>query len=137
MPYRFDDHYQSSATVSASPISSSALAADPIIWHNFNSEADITWILLRGRIGFRKGDLVLKGEGSTPVILAPKAPLIEWSRYEAVEIRMLAEGGKEIKIRIGDQVYTQKIGPLRQYNDYRFDVHIDEAGSRPFAVMPT
>jgi arylsulfatase A-like enzyme len=116
---------------------SSALMADPIVWHNFRSENDITWILLRGRIGYREGDLVVKGDGSTPVILAPKAPLIEWSRYEAVEIRMLAEGGKEIKVKIGNDEYRQKIGPPRQYNDYRFEVHIEEAGSRPLAIMPT
>jgi hypothetical protein len=136
-PYRFDDEFQSSATVSASSMPSLALMADPIVWHNFKSENDITWILLRGRLGYREGDLVVKGKGNTPVILAPKAPLIEWSRYEAVEIRMLAEGGKEIKIKVGNLEYKQKIGPLRQYNDYRFDVHIEEPGSRPLAIMPT
>ena len=135
-PYRFDDEFLTSAKVSASPVPSSALMADPIVWHNFFSENDVTWTLLRGRIGIRKGDLIVKGDGSTPVILAPK-PLIEWSHYEAVEMRMLAEGGKEIKIKIGDKEYKQKLGPLRQYNDYRFDVHIDEPGNRPLAIMPT
>jgi len=135
-PYRFDDEFQK-AKVEASPVSSSALMADPLIWHNFLSENDITWDVLRGRVGYRKGDLILKGEGSTPVIMAPKQPLIEWSRYEAVEIRMLAEGGSEIKIKVGNDEYKRKIGPLREYNDYRFDVHIDEPGSRPLLVMPT
>jgi arylsulfatase A-like enzyme len=116
---------------------SSAMMADPVIWQNFNSESDITWALLRGRLGFRQGDLVVKGEGSTPVIQAPGQPLIDWSHYEAVEIRMLAEGGKEIKIRIGNDEYTQKLGPLRQYNSYRFDIHISDPGTRPLAVMPT
>jgi len=92
-PYRFDDEFQKAATVSASPVPSSALMADLVVWHNFNSENDVTWILLRGRMGFRQGDLVVKGEGSTPVIQAPGQPLIDWSRYEAVEVRMLAEGG--------------------------------------------
>jgi len=136
-PYRFDDAFSASATVSASPVPSSALMADPVVWHNFNSENDVTWILLRGRMGFRQGDLVVKGEGSTPVIQAPGQPLIDWSRYEAVEVRMLAEGGKEIKIRIGNEEYRQKLGPLREYHDYRFDVHIDDSGSRPLAFMPT
>ncbi|MBZ5593136.1 MAG: sulfatase-like hydrolase/transferase [Acidobacteriia bacterium] len=111
--------------------------AEPIVWQNFNSENDITWILLRGRIGFRKGDLIVKGEGSTPVILAPKEPFVEWNRYEAVEIRMYAEGGKEIKVKVGNQEYKQKIASLRQYHDYRFDVRIDEPGIRPLAIMPT
>lgn len=136
-PYRFDDAFPASATVSASPVPSSALTADPVVWHNFNSENDITWILLRGRMGFRQGDLVVKGEGSTPVIQAPGQPLIDWSRYEAVEVRMLAEGGKEIKIKIGNEEYKQKLGPLREYHDYRFDIHIDDSGSRPLAFMPT
>jgi arylsulfatase A-like enzyme len=136
-PYRFDDQFQTAATVSASHAASSALMADPVIWHNFNSENDITWTLLRGRMGFREGDLILKGEGSTPVILAPKKTLIEWHRYEAVEINMYAEGGKEIKIKVGNEEYKQKIGPLRQYNDYRFEVHVDQPGSRPLAIMPT
>ena len=136
-PYRFDDEFQTAAKVEASHAPSSALMADPVIWHNFNSENDITWTLLRGRIGYREGDLVLKGDGNTPVILAPKQPLIEWRRYEAVEINMYAEGGKEIKIKVGTQEYKQKIGPLRQYIDYRFEVHVEEPGSRPLAIMPT
>ncbi len=136
-PYRFDDQFPASATVSASPVPSSALMADPVVWHNFNSENDITWILLRGRMGFRQGDLVVKGEGSSPVIQAPGQPLIDWSRYEAVEVRMLAEGGKETKIKIGNEEYKQKLGSLREYHDYRFDLHIDDSGSRPLAFMPT
>ncbi len=136
-PYRFDDQFPAAATVSASPTPSSALMADPVVWHNFNSENDVTWILLRGRMGFRQGDLVVKGEGSTPVIQAPGQPLIDWSRYEAVEIRMLAEGGAETKIRIGNEEYKQKIGTLREYHDYRFDIHIDDSGTRPLAFMPT
>jgi arylsulfatase A-like enzyme len=136
-PIRFDDALGSAATVNASSTASSALMADPITWQHFLTEKDLTWSLLRGRMGYRQGDLIIQGEHSTPVILAPKDQLIEWSRYEAVEIRMLAEGGTEIKIRIGDQEYRQKIGALRQYNDYRFEVHINEPGSRPLAIMPT
>ncbi len=137
-PYRFDDALQSSAAVSGTQASSSAFMADLVIWHNFFSPKDIPWILLRGRIGYDAGgDLLLKGQGGSPVILAPKRPLVEWNRYEAVEIRMLAEGGKEIKIRIGDREYKQKLGPPRQYNDYRFNIRIDEFGMRPLALMPT
>jgi arylsulfatase A-like enzyme len=111
--------------------------ADPIIWHNFFSPKDITWTLLRGRMGFGHSDLLLKGEGSTPVILAPRRPVVEWNRYEAIVIRMLAEGGTEIKIKIDNHEYKQRLGPLRQYNDYRFDLHIEEPGMRPLAIMPT
>ncbi len=54
-PYRFDDEFQSAATVSASPVPSSALMADPIVWHNFNSENDITWDATQGAHGFSPG----------------------------------------------------------------------------------
>jgi arylsulfatase A-like enzyme len=136
-PYRFDDHLQTAA-VTASSTHSSALAAEPILWHNFLTENDITWILLRGQMGYRRGDLILKGDGNSPVILAPRKPAIAWDLYQAVEIRMLAEGGQEIKIKIGDQEYKQKLGPLRQYNVYRFDIHIETgSGVRPLAIMPT
>jgi hypothetical protein len=72
------------------------------------------------------------------VIVSPKDPPISWSLFEAVQIRMLAEGGNEIKIKIGDQEFKQKLGPPRQYNVYRFDFNIDApAGSRTLAIMPT
>ena len=48
----------------------------------------------------------------------------------------VAEGGKEIKIKVGNEEYKQKIGPLRQYNDYRFEVHIDEPGSARWPSCP-
>jgi hypothetical protein len=112
--------------------------ATPVIWQNFLSENDITWNLLRGRIGYRKGDLIVKGEGSTPVIVSPDAQPIDWTLYEAVEIRMLAEGGGEVKIRIGNEEFEQPIGSLGEYHDYRFDVNVGGMrGSRPLAIMPT
>lgn len=137
-PYRFDDEFESAATVTASSLRSSALVADPIIWHNFFSENAITWNLLRGRMGFRKGDLVLKGEDSTPVILSPKNQPIAWHLYQAVQIRMLAEGGHEIKIKIGDHEFKQVLGPPGQYNIYRFDIHTHTpADGQPLLIMPT
>src|SRR5580765_2473777 len=71
-PYRFDDQLQAAGSVNASPAPSAALRAEPIVWQNFPSESDVTWELLRGRMGFRQGDLVVKGDGSTPVIMSPK-----------------------------------------------------------------
>jgi arylsulfatase A-like enzyme len=111
--------------------------ADPIVWQNFLSESDITWEVLRGRVGFRQGDLIVKGDGSTPVIMPPRKQYIDWTRYEAIEIRMLAEGGKEIKIKVGNNEYKEKIGPLREYVDYHFDVHVTDPLGRPLMVMPT
>ena len=138
--YRLDDHFKSPSTASAAPVGEMAV---PIVWQNFLSEDDITWGLLRGRIGYRKGDLVVKGDGSTPVIVSPDAQPIDWTLYEAVEIRMLAEGGGEIKIRIGSTEFKQPIGSKGEYHDYRFalnagDVNVGGVrGSRPLAIMPT
>jgi choline-sulfatase len=136
-PLRFDDQL-SSASIKASSVPSSARTTDPIVWENFFSPADVTWTLLRGRLGHRNGDLIVKGEGSTPVIVAPKEPAIEWGLFEAVEIRMSASAGSEVKIRIGDFDAKQKLGPPGQYRVYRFDVNINAAkGTRPLAIMPT
>ena len=111
--------------------------AEPLAWQHFLSENDITWDVLRGRAGYREGDLILKGDGSTPVIMAPQKTLIDWSRYEAIEIQMLAEGGQQLKVKIGNDEYTQKMGSLRQYNTYRFELRIDDPGARPWLIMPT
>jgi arylsulfatase A-like enzyme len=136
-PIRLDDLLQS-ATITASRATSNARVTDPIVWQNFTAASDLKWVPLRGRVGYRNGDLMVKGEGSTPVILAPKEPAIDWSLYEAVELRMSAAGGSEVKIRIGDLDVKRKLGPPNQYQVYRFDVKLDAPkGTRPLAIMPT
>ena len=133
-PYRLDDGFKPPASAAPAIFE----IAPPVVWQKFLSEDDITWSLLRGRIGYRRGDLIVEGDGSTPVIVSPEAQPIDWNLYEAVEIRMLAEGGREIKIKIGDQEYKQPIASLREYHDYRFDVNVGgPRGSRPLAIMPT
>ncbi len=134
---RLDDRLPA-AKIVASSQTSGATAAEPVVWQDFFSNSDITWQLVRGRIGVRNGDMMLKGEGSTPVILAPKEPAIDWSLYGAVEIRMSAQGGTEAKIKIGDFEAKQKLGPPGQYNIYRFDIDVDAPkGSRLLGLMPT
>jgi choline-sulfatase len=134
---RLDDRL-SSAKVEASTAATKVSAADPVVWQNFFSTSDITWQLIRGRIGVRNGDLIVKGEGSTPVIFAPKQPAIDWALYQAVEIRMSAQSGNEIKIKIGDFEAKQKLGPAGQYNVYRFELNLDApTGSRLLGIMPT
>ena len=108
------------------------------MWKDFLTERDATWILLRGRMGLRRGDLVLQGDEGTPVIVSPKETPIDWALYESVSIRMMAEGGEEIKIKIGDLEQKQKLGPPGEYQVYRFEVNLDvPKGSRPLAIMPT
>jgi arylsulfatase A-like enzyme len=138
--YRFDDNLASAGTVSAPQAAPSATAvADPVVWKNFRSPQDVTWDLLRGRMGVRNDELIVKGEGSSPVIVSPGTFPIDWSLYEAVRIRMMAEGGREVKIKIGDDEFQQPLAPPRVYKVYRFDLHIESAprGSRPLAIMPT
>ncbi|HEY7306733.1 MAG TPA: sulfatase [Bryobacteraceae bacterium] len=135
--YRFDDQL-SSAKIAASSMGSSAEAAEPVIWHNFFSEDDITWTLFRGRMGYRHGDLVLKGENNTPVIMSPPKSVIPWGLYQTVMIRMLAEGGHEIKIKIGDHEFRHKLGAPNLYNVYRFEINIPTPlGNEPLLIMPT
>jgi arylsulfatase A-like enzyme len=89
-------------------------------------------------MGFRSGELVLKGEGSTPVIMSPGEPSIDWSRYESILIRMIAEGGSEIAIRIGLLELEQKLAPPMQWQVYRFDLTLtNPVFGRPLAIMPT
>ncbi|HVX65084.1 MAG TPA: sulfatase, partial [Bryobacteraceae bacterium] len=135
-PYRFDDHF-AAATVSASSAAPAAVAeAPPAVW-NFD-EQKVTWELLRGRMGFKPGQLVLKGEGSTPVIASPARPAIDWSRYEAVRIRMIVEGGREIKLNLGGRELRQNLAEPMVWKVYRFDLPAEAATlTRPLAIMPT
>ena len=135
--YRFDDNL-SAANVSAAQAPSTARVTEPVVWKDFLTDRDVPWILLRGRMGLRRGDLILQGDKGTPVILSPKETAIDWGLYESVSIRIMAEGGEEIKIRIGDLELKQKLGPPGEYQVYRFDVNLEvPKGSRPLAIMPT
>ncbi len=90
-------------------------------------------------MGFKKpGWLVVKGEGNTPVITPPSSPAIDWSLYEAIRVRMVSEGGTEIKLRLGDREMKQKLAPPMEWQVYRFDLPVVPSGFvRPLAIMPT
>lgn len=137
VPYRFDDELATAATVSGSPGASSLQMAEPVSWDFSQEKTD--WKLIRGRMGFRRGgELALQGQGSTPVIAAPPDPNIDWSRYRSVVIRMIAEGGTEIKIKIGNRAYRQPLGPPMRYRVYRFNIDITKPTFNwPLAIMPT
>jgi arylsulfatase A-like enzyme len=133
--YRFDDQLKTAKISAAGGSQSTALAA-PIVWRGFSK--DTPWQLVRGRMGIRNAELIVKGEGSSPVILAPKEPSIDWSRYETLRVRMMAEGGTEIKVRIGDYEFQQKLAPPREYQVYSFDLNLTmPMYGRPLAIMPT
>jgi hypothetical protein len=137
IPYRLTDHFSPASVTTASSAPSSVLAAQPVIWR-FN-EQKVTWQSLRGRMGFKKpGLLVVKGDGSTPVIAAPNNPAIDWSLYEAVKIRMISEGGTEIKVKLGSQEMRQKLAPPMEWMVYQFAIPTVPSGFiRPMAIMPT
>ncbi|HSB16572.1 MAG TPA: sulfatase-like hydrolase/transferase [Bryobacteraceae bacterium] len=135
--YRFDDNLKT-ATAKAPQRPSSPRLAEPVVWKNFYTEKASTWIPRGGSMRLRNGDLLLQGDGGLPVILSPKDFPIDWSLYEAVRIRMMAEAGEEVRIKIGPDEFTQKLGPPGQYQVYRFDVNIHPPkGSRPLAIVPT
>ena len=133
--YRFDDQLKS-ATVAASQVGQTAVLAPPMVWKTFTQ--DTTWQLVRGRVGIRAGEMIVKGEGSSPVILAPKEVSVDWSRYETIQIRMMAEGGSQIGIRIGDYELKDKLAPRGEYQVYSFEVGLNmPTYGRPLAIMPT
>ena len=110
--------------------------AEPVAWNFDNQET--TWKLARGRMGFKPGQLVLKGEGSTPVIVAPANPPIDWSLYRRIVIRMIVERGSEIKIKLADLELKQPLAPPMEWRDYSFDLGLKETTfTRPLAIMPT
>jgi choline-sulfatase len=133
--YRFDDQL-ASAAVSA-PASSAVRRAEPVVWRF--QDRKITWDLVRGRMGFRPpGQLVVKGEGASPVIVSPGNPPTDWSRYEAILIAMISEGGREIKIKLGDRELRQELAPPLQWKVYRFPLDLEESSfTRPMAITPT
>jgi arylsulfatase A-like enzyme len=134
---RLDDRLNS-AVIHASGAAGNAIAAAPVTWENFFSKADIRWQLVRGRIGVRNGDLMVEGQGFTPVILAPAQPAVDWSLYQSVEIRMSAAAGREIKIKVGSFEAHQNLGPPNQYNIYKFPIEIHgHGGTQPLGIMPT
>ncbi len=134
---RLDDHL-ATATIQASAAQGTATAAEPVIWQDFSPGHDSGWKAIRGAASFRNGDLLIQGSGATPVLFSPKGAAIDWALYQAVEIRMSAEAGRELKIKIGDFEGKQKLGPAGQYNVYRFPVEVDAPkGSRLLGVMPT
>jgi arylsulfatase A-like enzyme len=135
--YRFDDQFASAASVSSAQAApGSARMAERVVW-DF-TEKKVTWDLVRGRMGFRPGELVVKGEGSTPVIVSPANPPVDWSRYRSILIRMIAEGGTEVKLKLGNLELKQKLGPPMEYLVYRFDLDLAESAFNfPMAIMPT
>ena len=111
--------------------------AEPVAW-NFDKQ-EITWDSIRGRMGFKPGQLIVKGDGSTPVIASPTNPAIDWSRYRRIVIRMITEGGSEIKIRFGDREEKLPLAPPMQWRDYSFELPSKDSSSftRRVAIMPT
>ena len=133
--YRLDDNFPRAA-VDAPAATSRVRMADPVRWTW--KDQKLSWDIVRGRIGFKQGQLIVKGEGSSPVIVSPSDPLIDWSRYRALRIRMIAEAGREIKIKLGDLEMKHPLAPPMQWRDYQFDLKASAGGfTKPMAIMPT
>ncbi len=133
--FRLDDKFASTATVKSPPAVGSLRLAEPLTW-DFNDQT-ITWKAARGRIGFKPGQLVVQGQGSTPVLVSPVNPPVDWSRYDWLVIRMIADGGSEIKVKLGETEMKEKLAPPMQWRDYRFSLKSEEASfTRPLAIMP-
>ena len=134
--YRFDEHFASGAAVDAPSTASRLRMAEPVVWTW--KEQKVTWSSVRGRMGFKQGQLIVKGEGSTPVIMSPTDPPLDWSRYQSIRIRMIAEAGSEIKIKLGNLEMKEKLAPPMEWREYRFDLKLEGASFvLPMAIMPT
>ena len=132
--YRLDDNF-ARAAVDAPSVTSRLRMAEPIRWTW--KEQKVTWDAVRGRIGFKQGQLIVKGEGPTPVIISPSDPLIDWSRYRTLRIRMIAEAGTEIKSSWGPGIEGHLAAPM-QWGEYNFDLKSCAASfTKPMAIMPT
>ena len=135
--YRFDDHLADDAKISAPALVSSREAAPELEW-DF-SEPVVTWLSVRGKMGFRPdGHLVVKGEGESPLILSPDEPLIDWTKYESLLIRMAVAGGRRIRLRFPEQVYEKRLAPPLEYRVYRFDLNFHGPSYKArLAIEPT
>ncbi|MCP5117288.1 MAG: hypothetical protein GY953_41215, partial [bacterium] len=84
----------------------------------------------------RSGELVLRGAGAAPVIVAPDEPSIDWSRYETILIRMRSERGGALGLKIGD-LELSKTAAAGRFQVHRFDLNITDSSFRqPLAIMP-
>lgn len=134
--YRFDDQLRSATASVAAEAGSAVPMAEPLVWEF--KDKTISWDLARGRLGFKPDQLIVKGENATPVIVSPSNPPIDWSRYESLSVRMIAEGGSEIKIKLGDSEWRQPLAPKMEWRVYRFDLKLNPSSfTRPMAIMPT
>jgi hypothetical protein len=90
-------------------------------------------------MGFKdSGELIVQGEGASPVITSPAVPEIDWARYESILIRMLVTGGRQITLRFRDQEYTQDLGAAMQFQVYRFDLNFNAPSYKgPLEIIPT
>jgi len=132
---RFDDSLESAKT-SAPTNSSSVPVTEPVKW-DF-SERNSAWMPVRGRAGFRKGSLVLMGQGKSPVLRSPEKPAIDWSQFRALRIRMLSEGGQEIRMKVGEHEQRKRLGPSREFHIYEFSLSEDMPSYvRQLELMPT
>lgn len=133
--YRLDENF-ARAVVDAPRTASRILLAEPVRWTW--KEQKLTWDIVRGRIGFKQGQLIVKGEGASPVIISPSNPPVDWSRYRSLRVRMIAEAGNEIKVKLGELELKHKLAPPMQWSEYVFDLRSTASGvTTPLAVMPT
>lgn len=134
--FRLDDHL-AAAEVSAPSVRSFVDEAVPLRW-DFEEQA-VTWRPVSGRMGFKaSGELIIKGEGTYPVITSPAGDSIDWARYDSILIRMLSTGGRVIRIKFEDQEYGQELGPPNQFQVYRFALNLNTPSYKGrLDILPT
>ena len=134
--YRLDDHL-GEASVEGVAAAAFVDEAERLRW-DFEEQV-VTWRPVRGQMGFKaSGELIVKGDGTYPVITSPAGDAIDWARYDSLLIRMLATGGREIRIKFEDQEYTQELGAPNQFQVYRFDLNLNTPSYKGrLDILPT
>ena len=133
--YRFDDHL-SEARVDADAGKGYVQLAKPISWDFDTAPED--WVLGHGNLGFTPGQMVLQGDRRGPEVGPPAASFREGGDYEAALLRVQANAGRQIKIRVGQWESSQPLAPPGDFQIYRFELGENSPTEQnPLVIVPT
>lgn len=133
--FRLDDHL-TEARVDAAGGGGYAQLAKPVSW-DFDTPPE-DWVLSHGNLGFTPGHMVLQGDRRGPEVGPPGASFREGGEYEAALIRLQANGGRQIKVRVGEWEASQPLAPPGDFQIYRFELGENSpTEANPLVIIPT
>jgi len=133
--YRFDDHL-TGAQVDAAGGGGYVQLAKAVSW-DFDTPPE-DWVLGHGNLGFAPGHMVLQGDRRGSEVGPPAGSFREGGEYEAALIRVQANGGRQIKIRVGEWEASQPLAPPGDFQIYRFELGENSPTEKnPLVIIPT